>query len=30
MSCSVEYGLKASLEMGRKSDKHKVAIFMKT
>ena len=25
-SCSVEYGLKASLEIGRKSDKHKVAV----
>ena len=25
-SCSIEYGLKASLEIGRKSDKHKVAI----
>ena len=27
-SCSVEYGLKASLEigLGRKSDKHKVAV----
>ena len=24
--CSVEYGLKASLEIGRKSDKHKVAV----
>ena len=26
-SCSVEYGLKASLEIGRKSDKHKVAVI---
>jgi len=25
-SCSIEYGLKASLEISRKSDKHKVAI----
>jgi len=25
-SCSVEYGLKASLEINRKSDKHKVAV----
>ena len=25
-SCSVEYGLKAPLEIGRKSDKHKVAV----
>ena len=25
-SCSIEYGLKATLEISRKSDKHKVAI----
>ena len=25
-SCGVEYGLEASLEIGRKSDKHKVAV----